>query len=86
MSDESIPTQPEPGDGDWCLVDLSDAITEEATKFAHALGMDFYAFMCLALEEKLAGMRGDVELQRAVSKVTWEPQLKQTLPLPEERV
>jgi hypothetical protein len=49
----------EPIDGDWCLVDLSEEITEEATKVAHALGMDFHAFMCAALDEKLARLRGD---------------------------
>jgi len=46
-----------PSDGDWCLVDLSEDITEEATKAAHAQGMDFHAFMCLALSEKLARLR-----------------------------
>lgn len=49
----------EPMDGDWCLVDLSDGICEEATKFAHAMGMSFEKFVCLALEEKLTEMRGD---------------------------
>jgi hypothetical protein len=66
----------EPGDGDWCLVDLSDTPVEEATKVAHALGFDFYTFMCIALEEKLAPMRGDADLQRALRKVKWEPLLK----------
>jgi len=66
----------EPYDGDWCLVDLSDTTIEEATKVAHALGVDFYMFMCMALEEKLAGLRGDAELQRALAKVKWEPLLK----------
>ena len=46
-------------DGDWCLVDLSDGICEEATKLAHAMGMSFEKFVCLALEEKLTEMRGD---------------------------
>jgi hypothetical protein len=67
---------PEPMDGDWCLVDLSEEITEEATKVAHALGMDFHAFMCIALEEKLARLRGDEGLQSALAQVEWEPLLK----------
>ncbi len=66
----------EPGDGDWCLVDLSDTPVEEATKVAHALGINFHTFMCMALEEKLATMRGDADLQRALLKVKWEPLLK----------
>jgi hypothetical protein len=66
----------EPMDGDWCLVDLSDEITEEATKTAHALGMDFHAFMCVALEEKLARLRGDEGLGRSLSEVRWTPLLK----------
>jgi hypothetical protein len=66
----------EPMDGEWCLVDLSDEITEEATKVAHALGMDFHAFMCAALEEKLARLRGDAELERSLSEVRWTPLLK----------
>jgi hypothetical protein len=66
----------EPLDGDWYLVDLSDPITEEATKMAHALGMNFYDFMCQALEEKLAGLRGDEKLREAVEKVEWVPLLK----------
>ena len=70
--DESV----EPSDGEWCLVDLSDEITEEATKVAHALGVDFYTFMCAALEEKLAPLRGDAGLRRALEKVRWEPLLK----------
>jgi hypothetical protein len=67
---------PEPMDGDWCLVDLSDGITEEATKVAHALGMDFHAFMCAALAEKLARLRGDEDLDRSLSEVRWTPSLK----------
>ncbi len=63
-------------DGDWCLVCLSDKITEEATKAAHALGMDFHAFMCVALEEKLARLRCDEELGRSLSNVRWMPSLK----------
>jgi hypothetical protein len=66
----------EPMDGDWCLVSLSDEITEEATKAAHALGMDFHAFMRVALEEKLARLRGDEELGRSLSEVRWIPLLK----------
>jgi hypothetical protein len=66
----------EPMDGDWCLVDLSDEITEEATKVAHALGMDFHAFMRVALEEKLARLRGGEELGRSLSEVRWTPLLK----------
>jgi hypothetical protein len=64
-------------DGDWCLVDLSDEITEEATKVAHTLGMDFYAFMCVALQEKLARMRGGEALARSLKEVRWVPPLKQ---------
>lgn len=67
----------EPMDGDWCLVDLSEEITEEATKVAHALGMDFYAFMRIALEEKLVGLRRDEALQSALTEVQWTPLLKQ---------
>lgn len=63
-------------DGDWCLVDLSDPIAEEATKVAHALGMSFYEFTCVALEEKLAGMRGDEDLRRSLENVRWMPLLK----------
>lgn len=66
----------EPADGDWCLVDLSDPIPEEATKMAHALGMDFHEFMRQALEEKLAGLKGDEKLREAVGKVEWVPLLK----------
>jgi hypothetical protein len=66
----------EPMDGDWCLVDLSDEPVEEATKVAHALGMNFEQFMHIALEEKLAKLRGDPELARALEKVRWEPLLK----------
>lgn len=66
----------EPVDGEWCLVDLSDEITEEATKVAHALGMDFHAFMCVALEEKLARLRGEEELERSLKEVRWAPLLK----------
>ncbi len=66
----------EPMDGDWCLVDLSEEITEEATKVAHALGMDFYAFMRIALEEKLVRLRGDEASQSALDKVQWDPLLK----------
>jgi len=51
--------RPEPTDGDWCLVDLSDEPVEEATRFAHALGINFEQFMHIALEEKLARLRGD---------------------------
>jgi hypothetical protein len=56
----------EPGDGDWCLVDLSDEPVEEATRVAHALGMNFEQFIHIALEEKLAKLRGDPELARAL--------------------
>lgn len=66
----------EPMDGDWCLIDLSEPIMEEATKYAHALGMNFHDFMCAALEEKLAKLRGDEKLSELVSKVEWEPLLK----------
>ncbi len=76
MSDEAIEENRERSDGDWCLVDLSDEITEEATRVAHALGMDFYEFMCVALEEKLAGMGGDAELRRKLEKIEWTPILK----------
>ncbi len=66
----------EPMDGDWCLVDLLDSVAEEATKVAHALGMSFYDFMCVALEEKLAGLRGNEELRRSPKNVRWTPLLK----------
>ena len=76
MAAELIDESREPMDGDWCLVDLSDEITEEATRVAHALGMDFEAFMRAALEEKLARLRGDENLARSLSNVRWTPQLK----------
>lgn len=63
-------------DGDWCLVDLSDPILEEATRYAHALGLDFHEFMCAAVEEKLVKLREDRSLSDSVSKGTWEPLLK----------
>lgn len=66
----------EPSDGDWCLVDLSDEPVEEATRVAHAFGMNFEQFMHIALEEKLARLRGAPELARALEKVRWEPVLK----------
>lgn len=76
MDEEPTKQVNEPGDGDWCLVDLSGGVAEEATKVAHALGMDFHAFMCEALEEKLARLRGDEELGRKIGDVGWEPLLK----------
>jgi hypothetical protein len=66
----------EPYDGDWCLVDLGEPITEEATTVAHALGLSFEQFMHLALEEKLAPLRGDEALMRSVKDVRWEHTLK----------
>ena len=63
-------------DGDWCLVDLSEPIMEEATKYAHVLGMNFHDFMCAALEEKLAKLRSDQAVRGAVGKIEWEPVLK----------
>lgn len=59
-------------DGDWCLVDLSEPIMEEATKYAHALGMNFYQFVCTVLEEKLAQTRGG----ESPKEIQWEPLLK----------
>ena len=76
MDAKSIDESSEPMDGDWCLVDLSDEITEEATKVAHALGMDFHAFMRVALEEKLVRLRGGAELGRSLDEVRWMPSLK----------
>ena len=76
MEPELIDKPDEPLDGDWCLVDLSEEICGEATKAAHALGMNFHDFMCAALEEKLAGLRGDEELRRRVGDVRWMPLLK----------
>jgi hypothetical protein len=76
MEPESIDKPDEPLDGDWCLVDLSEEICEEATKVAHALGMNFHAFMCAALEEKLARLRGNEELRRRVRDACWTPLLK----------
>lgn len=66
------PQTDEPLDGDWCLVDLSEPITEEATKHAHALGMNFHDFMCEALEEKLLKVRGSFPLD----SVRWEASVK----------
>lgn len=63
-------------DGDWCLIDLSEPIMEEATRYAHALGMNFYHFLCVALEEKLAKLRGNERLSAAAAKMEWEPLLK----------
>jgi len=70
MTTENAQTA-EPLDGDWCLIDLSEPITEEATKYAHALGMDFHDFMCAALEEKLVKVRGIV----ALDGIEWKPLL-----------
>jgi hypothetical protein len=76
MATELTNESREPMDGDWCLVNLSDEVTEEATRVAHALGMDFQAFMRVALEEKLERLRGDEELGRSLSEVRWVPLLK----------
>ncbi len=46
-------------DGDWSLVDLGDPIPKEATKVAHALGMNFEEFMYMVLEEKLQTLRNE---------------------------
>lgn len=62
----------EPLDGDWCLIDLSEPIMEEATKYAHALGMNFHDFVCEALDEKLLKVRG----RFALDSVRWEPSMK----------
>ena len=64
-------------DGDWCLVDLSESVAEEATKYAHALGMDFHAFMTAALEEKLAELRTDEQLRRRAESAEWKLLLKE---------
>ena len=61
MESRLKPTSPEPFDGDWCLVDLTAPITEEATRYAHALGMDFSAFMIIALEERLSVLRHEIK-------------------------
>lgn len=74
--DKPVNPSYEPMDGDWCLLDLSYGITEDATKTAHALGMDFYAFMNLALKAKLALLRGDQALQGALDEVRWKTLLK----------
>jgi hypothetical protein len=76
MDTELTNLKNEPGDGDWCLVNLSDDLTEEATKVAHTIGVDFCTFMCMALEEKLSKMRHDPELKDALKTVGWQPMLK----------
>jgi hypothetical protein len=63
-------------DGDWCLVDLTEPIMEEATKYAHALGMNFHDFISAAVDEKLAKLRSDQALRGTVGKIEWEPMLK----------
>lgn len=60
-----------PSDGDWCMVDLSDDIPERATNWAHAMGMNFEAFMCLALEEKMARLAEDAELKAKMESIKW---------------
>jgi len=68
----------EPADGDWSLVDLSDELCEEATKVAHALGLDFDSFMKVALREKLDRMRESGKLP-SIDGVQWGPLLKVAL-------
>lgn len=71
MEEETKNEAREPSDGDWCFVDLSDNIPERATNWAHAMGMDFEAFMCLALEEKMARLAEDAELKSKMEQVQW---------------
>src|SRR5579863_10380215 len=71
MEEEKKNEAREPSDGDWCLVDLSDEVTERATNWAHAMGMDFEAFMCLALEEKMARLAEDPDLKSKMASVKW---------------
>ncbi len=66
-------------DGDWCLVDLGDDIPKEATKVAHAMGMNFEEFMYMVLEEKLQSLRNDKALMKAVESVEWTPILSEAL-------
>jgi len=69
----------EPSDGDWCLVDLGDEIPQEATKVAHAMGMNFEEFMYMVLEEKLQSLRNDKTLMKEVEAVEWTPVLSEAL-------
>jgi hypothetical protein len=66
-------------DGDWSLVDLGDPIPKEATKVAHALGMNFEEFVYMVLEEKLQTLRNDKALMKAVERVQWAPLLSEAL-------
>ncbi len=66
-------------DGDWSLVDLGDPIPKEATKVAHAMGMNFEEFMYMVLEEKLQTLRTDTALMKAVELVQWKPLLSEAL-------
>jgi len=66
-------------DGDWSLVDLGDPIPKEATKFAHAMGMNFEEFMYTVLEEKMQSLRNDKALMEAVKRVEWVPLLSEAL-------
>jgi hypothetical protein len=66
-------------DGDWSLVDLGDPIPKEATKVAHAMGMNFEEFMYMVLEEKLKSLRNDKALMKAVERVQWTPLLSEAL-------
>jgi hypothetical protein len=75
MADGIVSEKDEPVDGDWCLVDLGDEVCEQATKVAHALGMGFYSFMKLALQEKLDRMQSFHDMPE-LNDVQWEPLLK----------
>ena len=73
MDGQIIAQEREPSDGDWCMVDLSEDIPLEATRAAHALGMEFEAFMKLALQEKLATLADDEALQAKIRETNWYP-------------
>jgi hypothetical protein len=79
MKSKFTPHVGEPADGDWSLVDLGDPIPKEATKFAHALGMNFEEFMYMVLEEKMQTLRDDKALMEAVKRVEWTPLLSEAL-------
>jgi len=79
MKSKFEPHVGEPMDGDWSLVDLGDPIPKEATKVAHALGMNFEEFVYMVLEEKLQTLRNDKALMKAVTRVKWTPILSEAL-------
>jgi hypothetical protein len=82
MTEDAMETDNEPADGDWDLVDLSEDVVFEATRMAHALGMEFHAFMINALEEKMARHKDEPGLEARIARMKWYPPLGPQYPGP----